>query len=397
VPVFYLAIMLTGCIGQEAGLSALGRSGEDANGVEDAGAHAPPEVPDESDAFFAEGTIYTFHLSLSPDSRSSLAAAPTTWVPGTFSDGTATWPVLVRLKGTTTFRTLAGKAAFKIDFRTTDPETRYHGLKRLTLNSMLQDTSMLHEHVAYWLYRHRGVAAPRHTFARVDLDGVPYGLYGVVETEDEQLLKHSYPEDHDGNLYESNLADFMPGDSRKFVLDEDGGVFAPYDDMETMASAIADAPDDAYVDALAANFDLDLLMNEWAIDLVSGNVDGYARLKNNFMAYHGSNAWYLMPWGHDQSFQWDRSVTNFGEMQGGLLKRCGQVPECVDILRETIEDLMVDWAKGPFVSMVSDESSLIQADCRTDPRAEFPCDVGHVLTFVLNRPTTVQAELDRKR
>ena len=132
-----------------------------------------------------------------------------------------------------------------------------------------------------------------------------------------------------------------------------------------------------------------------AIDLVSGNVDGYSRLRNNYLAYNavGAGRWYLMPWGHDQSMQWHESVAPFDKAVGHLVERCAADPACVSALTAQMEDLLVMWEDGAFAAMVSAATSLVQDECAADPRAEFVCDSGHVLAFVLARPATVREDI----
>ncbi len=102
-------------------------------------------------------------LSIPPASREALATDPGEYVEATFSldaAGGAYGPldVGVRLKGNASFRTLDGKAAFKLNFDPA-PGGRFLGLRRLTLNNMVQDPSMLHEALAYEVFR--GRASPR--------------------------------------------------------------------------------------------------------------------------------------------------------------------------------------------------------------------------------------------
>ncbi len=383
-------MVLVGC-GFETLSGGGGIAASDAVEVLGSNGEAPE---DERGAFFAEGGIHTFHLSIPEEGRARLAADPFSAVPATFTADAAAQPVLLRLKGTTTFRSLSGKAAFKIDFRAVDPRARFHGLKRLTLNSMVQDSSMLHEHLAYWLFRHRGLPAPRHTYARVHVDGVAYGLYGVVETMDEQLLEHALPDDAEGNLYEANLADFSVKDANKYQIEESGGLFAPGADLEALCASLEESAPGDWVDTLARGFELDSLFAFLAIDLVSGNVDGYSRLRNNYLAYHGVEGWRLLPWGFDQSFQWHRSVNNFGEFPGLLAGHCKDSPECSELLFSAVDDLMGVWQEGTFVAMASAAADLIQADCRADPRSELLCDVGHVVPFLLDRPARVADDLE---
>ncbi|MFN7145296.1 MAG: CotH kinase family protein [Myxococcota bacterium] len=409
-------LLLVSCVSLENGLAGP-PGGEDASGPVDDGvegipgrevserrdgpatpedATLPPEDEDpDAEALYAEGTIHEFHLSIPDEGRAALALAPKEWVAGQFRAGRTTYDVAIRLKGTTTYRPLSGKAAFKIDFAEYDPEQRFHGRKRLTLNSMLQDSSMLHEHVSYWLYRHRGVPAPRHSFARVWVDGEYYGLYGVVETMDEQFLKRNFPDDDDGNLFEANLVDFVPGQAGGFEIEESPDLADPHAGLRAVIDDIAAAPPDRFFEALSRHFDVDVLLRMWAIDLASGNVDGYTRLRNNYMVYQAVNSgrWYITPWGHDQAMQWHRDVASYRELSGHLVQRCGEDPACASALTAAIEDLVVDWESGELAVLVSDVTSLVAPDCRADPRAEYGCDIGHVLPFVLERPASIRESL----
>src|SRR6185369_7170650 len=84
----------------------------------------------------------------------------------------------VRLKGGSFgFRTLTGKASFKVKFNFSVSGQRFQGLKKLTLNNMVQDDSMVHETLAYTAFRAMGVPAPRTGFAYLRVNGADYGVY----------------------------------------------------------------------------------------------------------------------------------------------------------------------------------------------------------------------------
>ncbi len=115
------------------------------------------------------------------------------------------------LKGHSSFRPISEKAAFKIDFAEWDDAGSLHGIRRLTLNNMVSDQSKLAEELGYALYELAGLPAARHGFACLEVNGEDYGLYGVVETMDEQFVARAF-QDPSGTLYEANAqADFFPG------------------------------------------------------------------------------------------------------------------------------------------------------------------------------------------
>lgn len=412
-------VILGACVGRDVGLNDAEPRPVDAEeaplpeeAFEDAGSlgalpwwdgvDVAPPLADPSDpefgvaaaaAFFAEGTIHDLYLSLPSASRSSLNVEKFTWVPATLTADGVSYPIFTRLKGTGSFRDMSGKAAFKFNFAEEDPEARFHGLKRVTLGNMMQDPTMMGEHVAYWLHRRRGVPAPRHTYARLWVDDTYFGLYSVVETMDEQLLKHVFPKDNNGNLYEANVSDFVRGKTDHFELEESDGLYVPYEDIDAVITTLEATSDASYLATLKRLFDLDTFLEMMAIELATANVDGYAMFANNYMAYHGEDRWHLMPWGHDQCFDWDRDVRDYSSVDGVLLRRCVDTPECLALLDAKMLDLMADWESGELAAFVDATAALILADCSADPRKELPCDTAKVAWFVAQRPTSVRESL----
>ena len=93
-------------------------------------------------ARWAPGSPYP---SLSEDAEQALLAEPSEYVAATVQvavGDTVVGPkaVRVKLKGQASFRPLGRKAAFKLKFAKSD---RLLGLKKLTLNNMVQDRSMI--------------------------------------------------------------------------------------------------------------------------------------------------------------------------------------------------------------------------------------------------------------
>lgn len=185
-------------------------------------------------AFLYEpGVVHDFGLALSDESVAALTADPHSPVPATFTWQGESYAVSVHLKGHHSFRDLTAKAPFKIDFHEFDPLATFHGVRRLTLNNMIQDGSMLAESGAYRFFAEMGLPAPRHGFARVAVNGVPFGLYGIVETSDEQLLDQF--ESDEGNLYAGGYGgDVLPGNATNFELEEAGDAAEPFVDLDAL-------------------------------------------------------------------------------------------------------------------------------------------------------------------
>src|SRR5262245_57901862 len=78
---------------------------------------------------------------------------------------------------------------------------RFADLGFFILKANNQDASMMHEPLAFALYRKMGLPAPREAPARLFINGEYFGLYTIVEREDEDFLARNFGEDN-GDLFE---------------------------------------------------------------------------------------------------------------------------------------------------------------------------------------------------
>jgi hypothetical protein len=262
----------------------------------------PPPPPADPSVLFDPSAVHTIDLGLTDEARARLEADPETYVPATFAVTTpagrsATLDVGLRLKGSQgSFRPLGGKAAFKLRFDAVVPGQRFAGLRRLTLNNMVQDPSMLHETLAYEVFRAMGVPAPRTGFASVQVNGEDYGLHLNVETLDEvALARWSATTRH---LYEAEpLADVVAQDLGRFEVD-----VGPEDDRADLAALAASLagggfPPDTLADAAE-------MSRMWAVERYVGHLDGYSGLAPNNYYLHADPAgrFTMLPWGTDQTW-----------------------------------------------------------------------------------------------
>ena len=84
---------------------------------------------------------------------------------------------------------------------------------------MVQDTSMIHERLAYEAFRSVGVPSPRTGYAYLEVNGEDFGLHLNIETTDDVALeKRLGAFDH---LYEGAYgSDVAPGGAGSFEIDE---------------------------------------------------------------------------------------------------------------------------------------------------------------------------------
>jgi CotH kinase protein len=296
--------------------------------------------------------IDVIDLQLPQASIETLEAEPEDhYVEGTFSmaesDGSPsgvgpfTTPIAVgvRLKGGNgSFRELKDeKAAFKIKFNQVKGQ-KFNGLKKLTLNNMVQDPSMLHETLAYEAFRSLGVPAPRTGYANVYVNGVNYGLHLDVETYDDVSLPHWFGSTQ--HLYEADAPGVdVSGSAADFEVDE--GDEEDRADLEALIVAAKSGVGD-WSDGMAGLADLDEMTRMWAVERYAGHWDGYAgvqapfRPNNYFLHSDESGLFSMLPWGTDQTWELD---VEFDEPAGGILfNECFADESCsamyVDALRK---------------------------------------------------------------
>jgi hypothetical protein len=164
------------------------------------GAAAPASaVDDQAESMYRPGVVNVIKLELPPEAIKALEADPEgEYQTGTLSmaetDGTPegigefSEPIeaQIRLKGSGSFRPLGQKASFKIKFGKKAP---FRGLRKMTLNNMVQDTSMIHEALSYRLFHAIGVPASRTSYAELWVNGENYGLRLNLESLDKVALE----------------------------------------------------------------------------------------------------------------------------------------------------------------------------------------------------------------
>jgi hypothetical protein len=349
---------------------------------------------------------------LSPAEIDALEAEPDEYQRGTFVlevGGVAQGPPLgevgIRLKGSHgSFRPLTEKAAFKIKFNEYVKQT-FFGLKKLTLNNMVQDPSMLHETLAYELFRSLGVAASRTGFAFVRLNGEDFGLHLNVETLDSISLPRWFASTR--HLYEAGIPglDVVPGSAEEFEVDE--GDEEDITDLEALIAA-ADNDEGDWSDGMAAVADLAQMTRMWAVERYIGHWDGYAGEQgtfkpNNYYLHSGDTGpeagrFTMMPWGPDQTWV-DR--LEFDQPAGGVLfNRCLADASCralyVDALRAvraTVPSLDLD-AQATQLAGVLAPWQAQEGGARSEyTTAQFEEGVDVVRAFIADRPDELAAWL----
>jgi len=129
-------------------------------------------------------------------------------------DGEAFKNVGIRGKGNTSLSTVSSmdsnRYSVKIEFDQYENGKTYHGLDKLSLNNLIQDTTYLKDYLTYRMMAEFGVAAPLCSFVWITVNGEDWGLYLAVEAVEESFLQRNYGSDY-GELYKPDSMNFGGG------------------------------------------------------------------------------------------------------------------------------------------------------------------------------------------
>jgi len=302
------------------------------------------EGTDKAAAFFNPLAVSAVNLTLPQASVDALNNNPGTSVYQhasvtiTTADNQVTsfQDIGVRIKGQATRTNLNGKAPLKLKLDAFVPGQKFMGLTRLTLNSMVQDPSFVHEDTIYRLFRAMNVIAPRTTYSWVTLNGQDYGLYMNVESIDNQMLKRWVTAKH---LYSSNCY------GADITFNKSGCYDTNYGDADRsdLQAAINVSQYDGQTWWTEVNkvADMTEVINLMATDIYTSNWDGYTDVVQNnyFMVFDMTGKLRIIPWGEDGAFPMDPSAQgywdgvgpafrNWGNERSVMLRKCVAYDPC---------------------------------------------------------------------
>ncbi len=129
-------------------------------------------------------------------------------------DGEPYQNVGIRAKGNTSLSTVASldseRYSFKIEFDQYDSAKSYHGLDKLSLNNLIQDSTMMKDYLSYTMMNQFGVNSSLCSFTYITVNGEDWGLYLAVEGVEETFLERNYGSDY-GKLYKPDSMSFGGG------------------------------------------------------------------------------------------------------------------------------------------------------------------------------------------
>ena len=353
------------------------------------------EGADKAAPFYNPVVVSNIKLSLPQASVDELNNNPGTTVYQrasvtiTTADGIVTTlkDIGVRLKGQATRTNLYGKAPMKLKFDAFVPEQKFMGLTRMTLNSMAQDPSYIHEAAAYRIYRAMGLVAPRTTYSWVTVNNADFGLYMNIESIDSQMLKRWLNPVH---LYSSNyyLTDL---DYRQGWAFETNYGDSNRSDLDA-AIAVSVLDGEAWWNAVNKVADMDSVIKLMATDIYTSNWDGYTDVVQNnyYVVFDDQAKLRIIPWGQDATFPMDPSAQldwlgrgpafrNFGnQTRSVMLRKCVAYDPCANLLvkaqvaaKNKVAEINTIGFKNKLASVVN--NAYVSKEVRANP------DVGSAI------------------
>ncbi len=129
-------------------------------------------------------------------------------------DGEAYKNVAIRGKGNTSLSNVASmdsdRYSFKVEFDHYDNSITYHGLDKLSLNNLIQDSTMMKDYLTYTMMNEFGAAASLCSFVYITVNGEDWGLYLAVEGIEDSFLERNYGSNY-GELYKPDSMSFGGG------------------------------------------------------------------------------------------------------------------------------------------------------------------------------------------
>lgn len=341
-----------------------------------------------------------------------------TYVKATLRYGTETVSNIgIRIKGEGSFRKLDKKTAFKIKFDEFVDKQAFRGLRRMTLNNMVEDPSFLAERLAYHVFRGLGLPAPRCNSALLYVNNTFYGVYANVEAEDKTFLRRWFASD-DGNLYEEGQADFVTGAETKFNL-ETNETANDRSDLIALIQAVQTASSATLLTDIGTKLDTAHWLKFTAAEAAVNQWDMYAYTVfyiNNFRIYSDPTRakFVFIPWGMDMSMKPFRDsgrpyipvlgIARQGDRTGGsisagtIFQKCLQSSTCKAAYIEQVKAVATAYEGMGLEALTTKYYNQIKASVAMDTRKEYTAerfDMGYqtMLTTIRGRAAAMRADV----
>lgn len=363
-----------------------------------AGALAPPEHP-----LFADDAVHEIHLTFTqPDwwqqleDNYELEDQP--YIEAAFAWETTTQTIGVRFKGNSSYWGYYGdKKSFKLDIDEFVPGQELYGLDKFSLNNCFLDPSYVREKSAYELCEAMGMPACRTNYVALYINGSYWGLYLLVEQQDQEFIESRYGSGENGNLWkctnDGNSTLEWEGSSEtsyynRYDLKTNEEV-NDWSDLVDFVDNLNNTTISAMPDSLHNRLDVNSALAMLAVDNFIVNLDSYVGRCANYYFYHRDldDRMFFTKWDQNEAWgifnQYGMSTTQLQQLspywintQWGeerpLAERLYDVPAYVEVYLGHMKKLMAT-AAAPTTLLARMESlrDLIRPYVYSDPNSMF--------------------------
>ena len=166
---------------------------------------------------FDNTQVHTIDIVMEEDSWDAFIANATNeeyYAANLVIDGESYKNVGIRAKGNTSLSTVASlgseRYSFKIEFDHYDSSKSYHGLDKLNLNNLIQDSTMMKDYPVFTMMNQFGVTSSLCSYASITVNGEDWGLYVAIEGVEDGFWERNYGSGY-GALYKPDSMNFGGG------------------------------------------------------------------------------------------------------------------------------------------------------------------------------------------
>jgi spore coat protein CotH len=295
---------------------------------------SPADARNRATDLFTKDSISQITIKVSTKNAAKLVKDPKAGVKAKFSiandNGTLDYQdlkVQFHLKGTSTLQQnpnlLTNRPSLRVKFGNNGPlKLPFLGSqKSLTLNSMTQDASKVHEYTAYKLYNAMDIPAPRVGYAHVNLvvgtKTYDKGLFAIIETYDDAFLSRFY-QGRTGHLYEpcnhwtdinrAGAASGGPSCNNSVFQVKEGWKSTPNKlDLAAFSKVQKLRNSDEWWQGMDRYTDRDEMVRMWAAENFLSAWDSYsgAIINNYYLRSDSMGVFTMLPTGADETFEYN--------------------------------------------------------------------------------------------
>lgn len=292
-----------------------------------------------------------------------------------------------RLRGNTSRE--AYKKSFKIAINSFVSGTKYKGLKKINLNGEHNDPSIARSKLNWDLLRENKLPSTRVAHSEFYINNEYKGLYINVEHINDDFLKLRYG-NKNGNLYKclwpANL-NYISTNSEDYKFESNGRRtydlknnldLDDYSDLSNFIDVLNNTANDDLYCELSKVFDVEDFLEILAIDVLTGNWDGYSFNKNNYYLYHNTETdriqyipydldntlgidWFNEDWTQKNIYEWSNSWDYLP-----LYERIMDNSEMKGIFTFYVNDIIDQISASDYPDVIDDLRDLIAPFAATD-------------------------------